>query len=181
MGTGKVNFKQETSTEVKYWCRQVFKRLVEWCELEPSCLQAGPCYCNEPLNSGTPENYLYKFFKSQRALKRVFIRFIHVNHIWTSRFLQILYISDKRERSNRSNADSWRLIEWYSHFPTIRYITAWLCLLHGPRKHLAPTFISYFVRGCIQKFPDWVDKEIYTYNNKHPLRTNTKGYGGKTH
>jgi hypothetical protein len=23
--------------------------------------------------------------------------------------------------------------------------------------------------------------EIYAYNNKHPLRSNTKGYGGKTH
>jgi hypothetical protein len=35
--------------------------------------------------------------------------------------------------------------------------------------------------GCNQKFPDWVDKEIYTYNNNHPSRSNTKGYGGKTH
>jgi hypothetical protein len=34
---------------------------------------------------------------------------------------------------------------------------------------------------CIQKFPDWVDKEIYTYNNKHSLRRNIKGNGGKTH
>jgi hypothetical protein len=23
--------------------------------------------------------------------------------------------------------------------------------------------------------------EIYTYNNKHLLKSNTKGYGGKTH
>jgi hypothetical protein len=36
------------------------------------------------------------------------------------------------------------------------------------------------VRECIQKFPDWVDKEINN-NNKHSLRRNTKGYGGKTH
>jgi hypothetical protein len=36
------------------------------------------------------------------------------------------------------------------------------------------------VRGCIQKFPDWVDDEIYAYNNKYSLRSNTKGYGGKT-
>jgi hypothetical protein len=36
------------------------------------------------------------------------------------------------------------------------------------------------VRVCIQKFPDWVDNEIYAYNNKHLLRSNTKGYGGKT-
>jgi hypothetical protein len=35
--------------------------------------------------------------------------------------------------------------------------------------------------GCIQKFPDWVDNEIYAYNNTHSLRSNTKGYGGKTH
>jgi len=35
------------------------------------------------------------------------------------------------------------------------------------------------VRGCIQKFPDCVDNEIN--NNKHSLRSNTKGYGGKTH
>jgi hypothetical protein len=33
----------------------------------------------------------------------------------------------------------------------------------------------------IQKFPDWVDNEMYAYNNKHSFRSNTKGYGGKTH
>jgi hypothetical protein len=33
------------------------------------------------------------------------------------------------------------------------------------------------IRGCIQKFPDRVDSEIYAYS----LRSNTKGYGGKTH
>jgi hypothetical protein len=37
-----------------------------------------------------------------------------------------------------------------------------------------------YIGGCIQKFPDWVDNEIYAYNNKHSLRSNTKGYGGKT-
>jgi hypothetical protein len=36
------------------------------------------------------------------------------------------------------------------------------------------------VRGCIQKFPDSVDNELNNYN-KHSLRSNTKGYGGKTH
>jgi hypothetical protein len=35
--------------------------------------------------------------------------------------------------------------------------------------------------GCIQKLPDGVDNEIHAYNNKHALRRNTKGYGGKTH
>jgi hypothetical protein len=40
---------------------------------------------------------------------------------------------------------------------------------------------QFSVRGCIQKFPDWIDNEIYAYNNKQSLRSNTKGYGGKTH
>jgi hypothetical protein len=37
------------------------------------------------------------------------------------------------------------------------------------------------IRGCIQKFPDCVDKDIYAYNNKYSLRINIKGYGGKIH
>jgi hypothetical protein len=40
------------------------------------------------------------------------------------------------------------------------------------------------VWGCIQKFPDWVDNDTHNNNNnnnKHSLRSNTKGYGGKTH
>jgi hypothetical protein len=37
------------------------------------------------------------------------------------------------------------------------------------------------IRGCIQKFPDRVDKDInYNNNNKHLLRRNTKSYSGKT-
>jgi hypothetical protein len=41
---------------------------------------------------------------------------------------------------------------------------------------------STSVRGRIQKFPDRVDNEINNKNNnKHSLRSNTKGYGGKTH
>jgi hypothetical protein len=39
----------------------------------------------------------------------------------------------------------------------------------------------HFVRGCIQKFLDWVNNDINYNNNKHSLRSNTKGYGGKTH
>jgi hypothetical protein len=35
--------------------------------------------------------------------------------------------------------------------------------------------------GVTKKFPDRVDNEIYAYNNKHSLRSNTKGHGGKTH
>jgi hypothetical protein len=40
---------------------------------------------------------------------------------------------------------------------------------------------EFLVRGYIQMFPDWVHNEIYAYKNKHSLRSNTKGYGGKTH
>jgi hypothetical protein len=39
---------------------------------------------------------------------------------------------------------------------------------------------SEILRGCTQKFPDWVDNEMNN-NNKHSLRSNTKGYGCKTH
>jgi hypothetical protein len=35
------------------------------------------------------------------------------------------------------------------------------------------------IRGCIQKFPDWIDNVTNNNNNKHSLRSNTKGYGGK--
>jgi hypothetical protein len=45
----------------------------------------------------------------------------------------------------------------------------------------AENLVKTVLRGCIQKFPDWVDNEIYAYNNKHSLRSNTKGYDGKTH
>jgi hypothetical protein len=52
---------------------------------------------------------------------------------------------------------------------------AWCLVKH--RNNFTFTFTS-ILRGYIQKFPDWVDNEI---NNKHVLRSNTKGYGGKTH
>jgi hypothetical protein len=39
----------------------------------------------------------------------------------------------------------------------------------------------YHLRGCIQKFPDWVDNEVNDYNNKHSLRSNTKSYDSKIH
>jgi hypothetical protein len=46
--------------------------------------------------------------------------------------------------------------------------------LHG-------TYSQWGIRGCMQKFTDWVDNEIHAYNNEHLLRSKTKGYGGKTH
>jgi hypothetical protein len=36
-----------------------------------------------------------------------------------------------------------------------------------------------YIRGCIQKFPDWVVDNEINNSNKHSLRSNTKGYGGK--
>jgi hypothetical protein len=53
---------------------------------------------------------------------------------------------------------------------------------HSSRLSYSKHFLlETHVRGYIQKIPDWVDNEIYAYNNKHSLRSNTKGYGGKTH
>jgi len=45
-----------------------------------------------------------------------------------------------------------------------------------------PTHIlmHFYIRGYIQKFLDSVDNKINN-NNKQSLRSNTKGYGDKTH
>jgi hypothetical protein len=54
-------------------------------------------------------------------------------------------------------------------------------IIYHPR-YFSWCFMCQNVRGCIQKFPDWVDNAINNNNNnKHSLRSNTKGYGGKTH
>jgi hypothetical protein len=37
------------------------------------------------------------------------------------------------------------------------------------------------IRECIQMFSDWVDNKICAYLWYYSLRSNTKGYGGKTH
>jgi hypothetical protein len=47
-------------------------------------------------------------------------------------------------------------------------------ILLGSRKH------TKYIREYIQKFPDWVDNKMNN-NNKHSLRSNTKGYGGITY
>jgi len=36
-------------------------------------------------------------------------------------------------------------------------------------------------RGYIETFPDWVDNKTYACHNTHAFRSNTKGYGGRTH
>jgi hypothetical protein len=43
-------------------------------------------------------------------------------------------------------------------------------------------YVCMYVRARVYlKFLDWAGKVIYAYNNKHSFRSNTKGYGGKTH
>jgi hypothetical protein len=37
----------------------------------------------------------------------------------------------------------------------------------------------FSIRGCNQKFPDWVDNEIYAYYNKHSLQSNITGMAAK--
>jgi hypothetical protein len=49
----------------------------------------------------------------------------------------------------------------------------------GPSLVGCPRLLSQYTR-VYPKFPDWADNEINN-NNKHSLRSNTKGYGGKTH
>jgi hypothetical protein len=49
-----------------------------------------------------------------------------------------------------------------------------------PPEHCIWMLYIGVIGGCIQKFPDWVDDEINNDNNLS-LRSNTKGYGGKTH
>jgi len=43
------------------------------------------------------------------------------------------------------------------------------------------TYADSTILGCNQKFPDWVDNEIYAYLWYFSLRSNTMGYGGKSH
>jgi hypothetical protein len=57
----------------------------------------------------------------------------------------------------------------------------WFHHLLSQRTQLCANIFSKNIRECTQKFPDWVDNEIYAHNNKHALRSNTEGYGGKTH
>jgi hypothetical protein len=44
-----------------------------------------------------------------------------------------------------------------------------------------PKTVLALDRAAIWTGPDWVYNEIYAYNNKCSLRSNTKGYGDKTH
>jgi len=61
-----------------------------------------------------------------------------------------------------------------------RHVRKWSIRLHWNNVRITRCLRYYYsIRGCIQNFPDWLDNEIN--NNKYSLRSNTKGYGGKTH
>jgi hypothetical protein len=65
---------------------------------------------------------------------------------------------------------------------TCKQFLNWYKLIIGLDMTVFNLTLSFvFIWGSNQKFPDWVDNEMYAYNNKHSLRSNTKGYGGKTH
>jgi hypothetical protein len=49
------------------------------------------------------------------------------------------------------------------------------------RPLVIPLQETFALRGCIQKLPDWVDNELYAYFWYYSLRSNSKGYGHKTH
>jgi hypothetical protein len=62
-------------------------------------------------------------------------------------------------------------------------VTRWsfipMCVMFSVKSGLR-RFITGRIWDCIQTFPDWVGNEINN-NNKNLLRSNTKGYGDKTH
>jgi hypothetical protein len=67
---------------------------------------------------------------------------------------------------------------WIFRTWRVRYLS--LQLVGSKLNHHLHLFATVNIRGCTQKFPDWVDNEINN-NNKHSLRSNTKDYGAKTH
>jgi hypothetical protein len=78
----------------------------------------------------------------------------------------------------------WKFLEWHvSCRQTPSVLAASAKRLSKCTRQSNRRFISFRenIRGCIQKFPDWVDNEIYAYLWYYSLRSNTKGYGGKIH
>jgi hypothetical protein len=53
------------------------------------------------------------------------------------------------------------------------YLSVYMCVYN------VYVCVCVYIRECIQKFPDWVDNEIYAYNNKHSSRSNTKVLAAK--
>jgi hypothetical protein len=70
-------------------------------------------------------------------------------------------------------------------------ISVWSCAHNAACHHdmmfsitgslILSAVLQVYIRGYIQKFPDWVDNEMYAYKNKHSFRSNAKDYGDKTH
>jgi hypothetical protein len=76
-------------------------------------------------------------------------------------------------------ADVTRTPDGWSHSGSVTHI-GFIIADSRPDRESKIHFSWFVLRGCIQKFPDWVDNEIYAYNNRHSLRSNTKGCGGRT-
>jgi hypothetical protein len=69
-----------------------------------------------------------------------------------------------------------------NQFNTMKtYTTFWSVKLKGRSYSEDLGVNGRIIQECIQKFPDWVDNEIYAYNNKHSLRSDTKNYDNKIH
>jgi hypothetical protein len=73
----------------------------------------------------------------------------------------------------RATWDTWNSV---ANFPITKYVE----LIFRQRFRTLKFSLS-ITRVYIQKFPDRVDNEIYAYLCYYSLRSNTKGYGGKTH
>jgi hypothetical protein len=69
----------------------------------------------------------------------------------------------------------------WSNTSTPPYVFIAWCLVKHRHNFTVTLPINKQIRGCIQKFPDWVHSEIYAYNNKHSFRNNKKGCADKTH
>jgi len=52
-------------------------------------------------------------------------------------------------------------------------------VLLGVTRHRAMARRFERLRGCIQKFPDRVDNEVYAYNNKHSLEATQRVMAAK--
>jgi len=51
--------------------------------------------------------------------------------------------------------------------------------VHWNSKWISPVLGESIIRECIQKFPDWVENDVYAYLLHFSFRCNTKGYGDK--
>jgi hypothetical protein len=64
-----------------------------------------------------------------------------------------------------SRHSAWAWLASYGNRKSVRFSWEWITVT----EHYTNELI--LIRGCIQKFPDWVDHEVQAYNNKHSLRS----------